>query len=359
MAWIRHVDAVRWLVLASMIVGAGSGCAVNPVSGRPELTLISAKQEQELGAEEAKKVEAGMGFADESGFTPYLDQLGQRLAEQSPRKNVTFQFHIVDMAEPNAFALPGGYIYVSRGLLALTNTEGELAGVVGHEIGHVAGRHAVQRISKQAPMAVVFGLASGITGLVSQAVGDLIGGVGNLAQSAIFSPYSRSQETEADEVGQKIAAAAGWDPLELATFLGNLEREVTLHEKEPRKPSFFDSHPATPDRVADTTRHAKSLTRATRDPISPTREAYLARLNGVVVGPRAANGIFRGSAFLHPDLNFFVQFPEKWPHENAPGKIVVAAPKGDAAVVLEGVATGDDPLEGARVLGKAIQVDLA
>jgi predicted Zn-dependent protease len=359
MTRIRHVDAVRWLVLASMIVGVGSGCAVNPVSGRPELTLISAKQEQELGAEEAKKVEAGMGFADESGFTPFLDQLGQRLAEQSPRKNVTFQFHIVDMAEPNAFALPGGYIYVSRGLLALSNTEGELAGVVGHEIGHVAGKHAVQRISKQAPMAVVFGLASGITGLVSQTVGDLIGGVGNLAQSAIFSPYSRSQETEADEVGQQIAAAAGWDPLELSTFLANLEREVTLHEKEPRKPSFFDSHPATPDRVADTTRHAKSLTRATRDPISPTREAYLARLNGVVVGPRAANGIFRGSAFLHPDLNIFVQFPEKWPHENAPGKIVAAAPKGDAAVVLEGVATGDDPLEGARVLGKAIQVDLA
>jgi predicted Zn-dependent protease len=134
---------------------------------------------------------------------------------------------------------------------------------------------------------------------------------------------------------------------------------VTLHEKEPRKPSFFDSHPATPDRVADTTRLAKSLTRVMRDPISPTREAYLARLNGVVVGPRVANGIFRGSAFLHPDLNIFVQFPEKWPHENAPGKIVAAAPKGDAAVVLEGVANGNDPLEGARVLGKAIQVDLA
>jgi predicted Zn-dependent protease len=332
---------------------------VNPVSGRPELTLISAKQEEELGAEEAKKVEEGMGFADESGFTPFLDQLGQRLAEQSPRKNVTFQFHIVDMAEPNAFALPGGYIYVSRGLLALTNTEGELAGVVGHEIGHVAGKHAVQRISKQAPLAAVFGLVSGVTGLVSPAIGDLIGGVGNLAQSAIFSPYSRSQETEADEVGQKIAAAAGWDPLELSTFLGNLEREVTLHEKEPRKPSFFDSHPATPDRVADTTRHAKSLTRVTRPPISLTREAYVARLDGIVVGPRAADGVFRDTAFLHPDMNFFLKFPEKWPHENAPGKFVAAAPDGGAAVVLEAVTKGDDPLDGARMLGKAGQVNLA
>jgi len=349
------MGSVVWLLLVTVM----AGCAVNPVSGRPELTLISAKQEQELGAEEAKKVESGMGFADDSGFAPFLDQLGQRLAEHSPRKNVTFQFHIVDMAEPNAFALPGGYIYVSRGLLALTNTEGELAGVVGHEIGHVAGKHAVQRISKQAPVAAVFGLVSGITGLVSRTVGDLIGGVGDLAQSAIFSPYSRSQETEADEVGQQIAAAAGWDPIELSTFLANLEREVTLHEKEPRKPSFFDSHPATPARVADTARQAKSLTRATRDPISPTREAYLARLDGIVVGPRAANGVFHDMVFLHPDLDVFVKFPEKWQHENAPEKIVAVAPKGEAAVVLEVAAHGDDPFEGARALDKVNHTKLA
>jgi predicted Zn-dependent protease len=354
-AWTRRIGSVVWILLVSVMVG----CAVNPVSGRPELTLISAKQEQELGDEEAKKVEEGMGFADDSGFTPFLDQLGQRLAEHSPRKNITFQFHIVDMAEPNAFALPGGYIYVSRGLLALTNTEGELAGVVGHEIGHVAGRHAVQRISKQAPFAVVFGLVSGITGLVSSTVGDLLGGIGNLAQSAIFSPYSRSQETEADEVGQRIAAEAGWDPVELSTFLANLGREVTLHEKEPRKPSFFDSHPATPDRFADTARQAKLLTRAKRDPISPTSEAYLARLNGIVVGPRAANGVFHDTEFLHPDLGIFVKFPEKWQHENAPEKIVAVAPKGDAAVVLEVAAKGNDPVEGARALDKVKHTDLA
>jgi predicted Zn-dependent protease len=354
----RGLCTTGLLILSGLITGVDVGCAVNPVSGRPELTLISAKQEQQLGAEEAKQVEEVMGFADDAAFTPFLDQLGQRLAEHSPRKNVTFQFHIVDMAEPNAFALPGGYIYVSRGLLALTNTEGELAGVVGHEIGHVAGKHAVQRISKQAPVAGLFGLVSGITGLVSQTVGDLLGGIGNLAQSAIFSPYSRSQETEADEVGQQIVAEAGWDPVQLSTFLATLEREVALHEKAPRKPSFFDSHPPTPDRVAKTARHATSLTRAKRDSISPTREAYLARLNGIVVGPRAASGIFRETTFLHPDLNIFVKFPDKWPHENTPGKIAAVAPKGDAAIILQVVAKGDDPLEGVRVVEKAQNVDL-
>jgi predicted Zn-dependent protease len=222
------------LVLIVHIMGVGSGCAINPVSGWPELTLISAKQEQEIGAEEAKKVEEQMGLLDDTPFLPYLDALGQRLAKESPRQDVTHQFHVADMAEPNAFALPGGYVYVTRGLLALVNSEDELAGVVGHEIGHVAARHTVQKISRQGPFAVVFGLASGIVGLVSPFVGNIIGGVGDLTQSLVFSPYSRSQETEADRVGQEMAAKAGWDPAALSAFLTTLEREVDLMSKEPR-----------------------------------------------------------------------------------------------------------------------------
>ena len=358
MAWMRKLGAVSWLILVSVIVGAGAGCAVNPVSGRPELTLISAKQEQELGAEEAKKVEAQMGLLDDAQFHPYLDALGQRLAKESPRQDVTYQFHVADMAEPNAFALPGGYVYVSRGLLPLVNSEDELAGVVGHEIGHVAARHSVQKISKQGPLAVVFGIASGLAGLVSPFVEHLIGGIGDLTQGLIFSPFSRGQETEADRVGQEMAANAGWDPAALSAFLFTLEREVELMSKEPRKSSFFDSHPATPDRVKKTAEHAKELTPATRAPISATHESFLARLDGMVYGQRAANGIFEGRTFLHPDLNFVVEFPEKWQHDNTPQKIVAAAPNGDAAVVVVAVAEGTDPFDGARALEKKTKTDV-
>lgn len=343
------------LVAVGVLAG---GCAVNPVSGHPELTLVSAEQEKEIGAEEAKKVEQQMGLADGPSFTPYLETLGKRLAEQSPRQDVAYQFHVADMAEPNAFALPGGFVYVSRGLLALTNSEDELAGVVGHEIGHVAARHTVQRISRQGPFAIVFGIASGLTGLVSETVGNIIGGVGGFAQSLVFSPYSRSQETEADRVGQEMAAKAGWDPAALSVFLHTLGREVDLMSKEPRKPSFFDSHPATPDRVEKTAAHAKELVRAKRAPISATREAFLARLDGVVVGQRAANGVFEGSRFLHPDLNFFVQFQDKWKHENSPQKIVSAEPDGEAAVVVGAAGKGTDPLEGARAVEKVLKTDL-
>jgi len=354
MTWMRRASSVSWVLSMSVVaMVVSTGCAVNPVSGVPELTLISAEQEKKIGSEEAKKVEQQMGLLDDSRFVPYLNQLGQRLAEQSPRKDVTYQFHLVDMPEPNAFALPGGYIYVSRGLLALTNSEDELAGVVGHEIGHVAARHSVQKISKQGPFAVLFGIVSGITGLVSPLVGNIIGGVGDFAQSLVFSPYSRSQETEADKVGQEMAAKAGGDPAALSTFLHTLGREVDLMSKEPRKPSFFDSHPATPDRVAKTAEHAKELGPVNRAPISPTREAFLARLDGLVVGQRAANGIVEKHTFLHPDFNFFLQFPEKWQVENSPQKIVAGAPDGAAAVVVGAAAEGNDPFDGARAVEKA------
>jgi len=354
MTGMRRARSASWVLLVSVVaMSVGGGCAVNPVSGVPELTLISAEQEKQIGAEEAKKVEQQMGLLDDSQFVPYLNQLGQRLAEHSPRKDVTYQFHFVDMAEPNAFALPGGYVYVTRGLLALTNSEDELAGVVGHEIGHVAARHSVQKISKQGPFAVVFGIVSGITGLVSPLVGNIVGGIGDFAQSLVFSPYSRSQETEADKVGQEMAAKAGWDPAALSTFLNTLGREVDLMSKEPRKPSFFDSHPATPDRVEKTAEHAKELARVKRAPISATREAFLARLDGLVVGQRAANGIIEKQSFLHPDFNFFIQFPEKWQLENSPEKIVAGAPDREAAVIVGAAAEGNDPLDGARALEKA------
>jgi predicted Zn-dependent protease len=199
----------------------------------------------------------------------------------------------------------------------------------------------------------VFGIASGLTGIVSPLVGNIIGGVGNLAQSIAFSPYSRSQESEADKIGQEMAAKAGWDPEGLAVFLHTLERQEALLSNGPRRPSFFDSHPATPDRVQNTSKHAKQLTRVAREPLSSSQEVFLERLDGMVVGQRAANGIVKDHAFRHPDLNLFMQFPDGWNVENTPTKIVSAPKDGQRAVVFQAVAEGNDPLDGARALEKA------
>ena len=346
------------IALLMLLAVSGGACSINPVSNLPEVTLLTVEQEKKIGEEEAKKVEQQMGLLDDDALRGYVDAVGQRLAKESPRQDVAYQFHVVDMTEPNAFALPGGYVYVTRGLLALVNTEDELAGVVGHEIGHVAARHTVQRVSRQGPFALITNLVSGVTGFFVPLVGDIVGGVGNLAQSLVFSPYSRSQESQADEVGQAMAAKAGWNPVGLATFLDTLGREEALLSDGPRKPSFFDSHPATPDRVKHTTKYAKGLTQAAREPISASREAFLARLDGLVVGQRAANGIVQGSTYRHPDLNFFVQFPASWNVDNTPVQLASAPKDGGKAVVLRAVAEGNDPLDGARALEKASKAPL-
>lgn len=340
------------LAVVAVIAFLSAGCAVNPVSGRPEFTLVSTEKEKQIGEEEAKNVETQMGLLDDTRLTAYLDALGQRLAKESPRQDITYRFHVADMTEPNAFALPGGWIYVTRGLLPLLNNEDELAGVVGHEIGHVAARHSVRKISKQGPIAAVFGIVSGVTSWIP-IVGNIIGGVGDLTQSLIFSPYDRGQETEADRVGQEIAAKAGWAPTGLPAFLATLGREVDLTTKGTHRPSFFDSHPATPDRVARTSEHAKALKRADRAPISASPEAFLARLDGLVVGQRAAHGLIRGRAFVHPDLDVFLQFPDRWEVENTPQKVVAVAPDKEAGVILGAVGEGNDPMEAARALDKA------
>jgi len=340
------------LLVAGLLALQSYGCAINPVSGRPEVMLISEEQEKTIGAEEAKNVGQQMGLVPDLAFTRYLNVLGTRLAEASPRPGLEYRFYVADMAEPNAFALPGGYIYVSRGILALANSEDELAGVVGHEVGHVAARHSVQAMSKRAPFALVFGIASGLAGIVSPFVGNLIGGIGDITQSVIFSPYSRSQETEADEVGQEMAARAGWNPGGLTKLLTSLDREVKLSENGGRKPSFFDTHPPTPDRVEKTAARAKDLTRVSIPPISASREEFLRRLDGLVVGARAANGVVKGTSFLHPDLKFFIGFPDGWKIQNSPQKILAAGADGESAVVIGAVAEGNDPLEGARRLEK-------
>ncbi|MFB3114743.1 MAG: M48 family metalloprotease, partial [Nitrospirales bacterium] len=183
-----------------------SGCAVNPVSGRSEVVLVSAEKEKELGAQEAKKVEKTMGLVNDPEIVAYVKTVGRRLAIHSPRKDVNYTFQIVDMGEPNAFALPGGYVYVSRGLLVLVNSEDELAGVMGHEIGHVAGRHAVQRITRVAatsPLRIITGLAGAAVDIVAPDVGTAIADVGQAASALIIAPYSRDQEREADRVGQE------------------------------------------------------------------------------------------------------------------------------------------------------------
>ncbi|MBW1837936.1 MAG: M48 family metalloprotease, partial [Deltaproteobacteria bacterium] len=337
--------AVSAIILVTCLA---AGCAINPVSGRPEVTLISENTERELGTREALKVEQTMGLVQDPELVAYVETLGGRLAAHSPRRDVDYTFHVVDMVEPNAFALPGGYVYVSRGLLALANSEDELAGVMGHEIAHVAARHAAQRVTATtatAPVRIATGIAGAVTGIVAPGVGETIAGVGQVTSALVIAPYSRSQEREADRVGQEIVADAGWDPNGLSSMLETLGHEEALASGEARQNSFFATHPSMPERVSQTTEHAAELKSAAANPIARDRADLLAKLEGLLLGNDPAQGVFIENQFLQPILDFFLLFPAGWQNQNNHDFVAAKDPGGKGLVVVGIAGEGNDPVE--------------
>jgi predicted Zn-dependent protease len=329
------------------------GCALGGGDG-PVFTSLEG--ESRTGQEAAKVVEQQVGLVDDPELAGYVRAIGDRLASHAERPGVEYRFAVLDLSDPNAFALPGGYVYVSRGLLALTNSEDELANVIGHEVGHVVARHYAKRKLQSAPFLPVrlaTGVGGAVAGIVSPVVGRTIAGAGELSSALATAPYSRSQETEADAIGQKLAAESGWNPTGISTFMHTLGREQALKGQDPSRVSFLATHPASPERTARTAERALSLTRTLRAPIAKSRADFLQRLDGLLVGPSAKRGVFVGRKFLHPELGFALVFPEEWETANSDRVVGASAPDGDAVVVLAVVGVGDDPMQAARAYRSA------
>jgi len=330
---------------ALAIAAAAAACATNPVTGRPEVVLMSPERESAAGKQEAAEVERDIGLVNDPALTAYVAQIGSRLAKLSPRKDTAYRFAIADMAEPNAFALPGGYVYVSRGLLAYANTEDELAGVIGHEIGHVAARHAAQRETRSIGvglLSVLGAIAAGVIGGGEAA--SAASQLGQVAGAGAIASYSRDQERQADQIGQQLAAAGGWDPAGLADFLVTLDREGRIQEGGPRGPSFLDSHPQPGERATVARRRAGELPRGSEPRIAKGRTAFLQRIEGVLVGPNPEDGVFVEQRFLHPGLGFAIDFPSGWRTQNSKSAVAAMAPQGEALVTLAMAgAAGHDP----------------
>jgi predicted Zn-dependent protease len=326
-----------------------SSCARNPVSGLPELVLMSSERERELGAEQEKEFVAELGLSDHAATASWVEAIGARLAVHSPRQDVDYRFHVADMEVPNAFALPGGPVFVTRGLLALVRSEDELAGVIGHEIGHVAARHSVRQTTAATPLALVFGVPAAIVSSVSRPLGTLVGLPGAIVSGLALSAYGREQEYEADELGERLALAAGFRPVALAEFLERLEREEALHRDGPPPLSFFSSHPRTPDRTRRARELAEELAPHARPRSVADQNVALAHLDGLLVGESPAHGVFVEDDFFHPDLGFAFRVPKGWDRENRPEAVVAADPaaEGRVAILLELSAQGDDPAQAA------------
>lgn len=338
---LRNSCALLLVLALALPVASLAGCRTNPVSGREEFVLMSEEDEQQIGDEASKQVEAQLGIIANEQLNEYVQRIGKKLAEYSPRQDVEYSFSVVEMEEPNAFALPGGYIYISRGLLTLANSEAEIANVIAHEIGHVAARHAAQRdtAAKAATVLTILGVAAAAAG---GADGRAIAGAQFLGQGLLAS-YSREQERQSDRIAIELTSRAGIDPAGMARFLKQLDNSTRLRTGASRWPGFFDSHPATPERFAEATSRAQVVRWTPGFSIAPTRREFYDRIDGNVIGPAASEGVFRDNMFLHSDMGFALRFPPGWVYRNARSQVMAFSPSGDAVALLELAGPGDDP----------------
>jgi len=303
----------------------------------------SHERDIEQGAEVAKQVEQQIGLYSLPSADAYLGELGARLVASANDPRWKFAFHIVDQPEPNAFAIPGGGIYVSRGLLALVNREDELAGVLGHEMAHVTQRHSAREQRKGFLPGLLSVPGRVVGGVVSEDLGALINAPIDTVGGAWMSHYSRGQESEADRIGIRTAAQAGYAPLALADILSRLEQDAASRAGQEREFSIFDSHPMTETRMKGIRSGAASLKPATKPPIAPDAASVLARFDGLWWGENPEAGVFQKNQFLQPSIGFTIIFPEGWKHQNTPQYVIAAHPKKEAIVLLGMAGEASDP----------------
>jgi predicted Zn-dependent protease len=328
---LRGSSVGRLLVLALLLALTAPACATNPVSGKREFTLMSEAQEIELGQQSDEEVRKEMGLYDDPALQRYVSDIGLKLAASSERPNLPWHFAVVDVAAVNAFALPGGYIYITRGILPFLDDEAQLAGVLGHEIGHVTARHAAQSVTR----ATLGELGVGALGVfVPQArpFGQFIGAGLSLA----FLKNSRDDELQADRLGTGYAAKVGWHPNGVPLMLTTLGRMDQAAADRRGIPNWLSTHPMPADRVQKVEATVKSIeSLAPNQAWRVEREAYLRRVDGLIFGDNPKDGIARGDAFLHPVLRFAVTFPSGWEIGNSPSQVVAKDPNGNRFMLLQ------------------------
>jgi predicted Zn-dependent protease len=317
---------VRTVGTLALLAGfATSGCVTNPATGRNQIMLISEAQEIQMGREYDPQVVASIGLYPDAALQQYIQQLGARLAATGERPGLPWTFRVVDDPAVNAFAVPGGFIYVTRGILAHLNSEAELASVVGHEIGHVTARHTVSQMSNQQ----LAGLGLAVGSIVSSGFARYAG-LANSALGILFLKYSRDDESEADDLGLRYLRRTTWDAREMPVVFQMLE-QMSASEGGSQLPTWLATHPS----PANRREHIAALLAAT--PQTGTvvnRDSYLRRLDGQVFGENPREGYFQGSQFSHPDLRFRLTFPEGWATLNGKQAVVAVSPGKDAVVEL-------------------------
>jgi len=341
------------LLLALTVALSLAGCAANPVSGKRDFVMMSEAQEIALGRSADAEVRKQYSVYQNPELQSYVNGVGQALASRSHRSNLNYHFTVVDSPEINAFALPGGYVYITRGIMAYLNSEAEMAAVLGHEIGHVTARHGVRQQSAAQATGLGITLASiFVPELNSRAGQDL----SNLLGGALLSGYGRDHELESDRLGAQYLARTEYDPQAMIRVVGVLKNQETfdaeIAKQEGREPrryhGTFATHPDNDTRLQQVVGEAGNLTVA--NPVEK-REEYLRQTEGLIFGDNVAEGVVRDQRFLHQDLGIAITFPSEWSIKNLPTEVVALSPQNDAALQFKlGPKPGGTAVEYARRL---------
>ncbi len=324
------------LCLAAALL-ACSGCAINPVSGEADFALMSEAEEIEQGRKYHDEIIAQYGVYDDPELQKYVNRIGQALAKISHRSHLEFSFTVLDTPDINAFALPGGYIYITRGLMAYLGSEAELAGVLGHEIGHVTARHSVRQQAGQTASGVLSVLIMATTG--SQALGNLSQSLG----TGLVRGYGREHELEADRLGAEYLHAIGYDPDHMLEVIGVLKDQEVFERKQAKKEGreprtyhgVYSTHPRNDERLQTVVRKAKDL--SAKEYRDARRKLYYKKIDGMVWGPSPKQGLVRANRFAHPELGFSLALPRGWNVINTPEVLIARDPdgSGEAQLVIE------------------------
>jgi predicted Zn-dependent protease len=343
----RPFFAAAALLAASVVVVSACGTRTqNPVTGQTERTVMDERAELAEGAKAHEQVLKEYGALHNPKLQAYVNDLGQKLAKQSHRANLKWTFTVLDSPEVNAFALPGGYVYVTRGIMAYLGSEADLAGVVGHEIGHVTARHGAQRATRQQRAGAGVIVAT-VLGVLAEGVGfsgaaQAASQVSQAAAAGYVANYSREQELQADKLGAEYLQRVNYDPRNMVDVIGVLKNQerfaIDSAKAEGRQPSegtsWLASHPSNDQRLADITRIANDY-KGTY--IDEGRERYLRAVDGMGFGESKEQGVTRGRNFYHESLGFAFTAPQGWKIDNDADSLTFIAGDGSAGLVVQPV----------------------
>lgn len=325
-------------------------CATNPVTGKKDIVLMSEEQEIALGAQSDPAVLAQFGLYEDKALQQFIQQKGQAMAAVSHRPNLKYEFKVVDSPVINAFALPGGYVYFTRGIMAHFNNEAQFAGVLGHEIGHITARHSVQQQSKStlAQLGLITGMI--ISPELAQMGNELSQGLGLL-----FLKFGRDDERESDELGVEYSSKIGYDASQMADFFQTLQRQQESSGQ--MIPDFLSTHPnpadryATVHKLAEDWKKKENLTNA-----KVGRDSYLKLIDGIVYGEDPRQGFVENSVFYHPELKFKFPVPSGWAYQNSP-QVFQMAPQDGSAMMNLMLVPGDNLETAAQTLLKNFNLE--